>query len=66
MGEGKSIGARWQKGVIQVFDSYKFESTLYHSINYHFRSLDAWLEGKFESHCPEHKWLDDRNGEWLS
>ena len=47
MGEGKSIGSRWQKGVIQIFDSYKFESTLYHSIKYHFRSLDAWLEGKF-------------------
>jgi hypothetical protein len=47
MGNGKSIGSRWQKGVIQLFDSYKFESTLYHSIEYHFRSLDSWLEGKF-------------------
>ena len=24
MGEGKTIGARWQKGTIQIFDTYKF------------------------------------------
>jgi hypothetical protein len=58
LGEEKSIGARWQKGTIQVFDSYKFESKLYHDIEFHYRSIDAWLEGKFESHCLEHKWLD--------
>lgn len=51
LGEGKSIGARWQKGTIQVFDSYKFSSTLYHDIEWHFRSIDSWLEGKFVSHC---------------
>lgn len=66
MGEGKTIGARWQKGTIKIFDSYKFESNLYHSIEYHFRSIDKWLQGVFESYCPQHKWLDERNNEWLS
>ena len=28
--------------------------------------MDKWLEGKFESYCPEHEWLDERNNEWLS
>ena len=66
MGEGKSIGARWQKGTIKIFDSYKFESNLYYDIEFHYRSIDKWLEGTFESHCKEHKWLDERNNEWLS
>ena len=43
LGEGKSIGARWQRGTIQVFDSYKFESKLYHDIEFHYRSIDSWL-----------------------
>ena len=66
LGEGKSIGARWQKGTIQVFDSYKFTSNLYYDIEYHYRSLESWLEGKFISHCKEHKWLDERANEWMS
>lgn len=28
--------------------------------------MDSWLEGKFVSHCKEHKWLDERANEWLS
>jgi len=51
MGEGKSLGARWQKGTIQLFDSYKFKSTLYYDIKYHYRSIDSWLEGKLKSYC---------------
>jgi hypothetical protein len=43
-GEG-TIGARWQKGVVQSFDSYKFESKNYHSIEFHYRSIDPWLNG---------------------
>lgn len=41
----QSIGARWQKGVVQLFDSYKFKSTSYHSIKFHYKSIDTWLEG---------------------
>jgi hypothetical protein len=51
MGEGKSLGARWQKGAIQVFDSYKFKSTLYYDIKYHYRSIDSWLGGILKSYC---------------
>ena len=45
-GEGeKSIGSRWHRGHVQVFDSYQFVSTSYHSMQYHFRSIDTWLQG---------------------
>lgn len=52
----QSIGARWQKGVVQLFDSYKFVSTSYHSIKFHYKSIDTWLEGIWRSWCSEHKW----------
>lgn len=52
----QSIGARWQKGVVQLFDSYKFKSTSYHSINFHYKSIDTWLEGICRSWCNEHAW----------
>lgn len=52
----QTIGARWQKGVVKYFDSYKFESTAYHSIQFHYKSLDTWLEGICKSHCAEHTW----------
>ena len=41
---------------MQYFDSYKFESKAYHSIEFHYRSLDTWLEGVCRSFCPTHKW----------
>ena len=45
-GEGaKTIGARWQKGKVQVFDSYRFEAKSYHSMQYYFKSIDTWLQG---------------------
>lgn len=52
----QSIGARWQKGVVQLFDSYKFKSTSYHSIKFHYKSIDTWLEGICRSWCNEHSW----------
>jgi hypothetical protein len=52
----QSIGARWQRGVVQYFDSFKFESTAYHSIVWHYKSIDTWLEGICKSFCPEHAW----------
>jgi len=54
----QTIGARWSKGVVQVFDSYKFVSKAYYDIKYHFRSIDTWLEGICQSHCKEHPWKD--------
>ncbi|CAH1775899.1 unnamed protein product [Owenia fusiformis] len=57
LGDGpKTIGARWQKGVVQVFDSYAFEAKSYHSPTYLFRSIDTWLMGVCQSYCPEHPW----------
>ncbi|PAA88444.1 hypothetical protein BOX15_Mlig023358g1 [Macrostomum lignano] len=57
LGDGpKTIGARWQKGKVQVFDSYKFVSTSYHSQVHHFCSIDTWLQGICRSFCSEHPW----------
>lgn len=53
----QTIGARYSTGKIQVFPSYKFESSKWSLVNYHFRSLETWLDGKCESCCPEHPWI---------
>lgn len=46
LGDGvKTIGARWQKGKVQVFDNYMFDATAYHSPTYIFKSIDTWLMG---------------------
>ena len=57
-GEG-TIGARWQKGHVQHFDTFRFESKSYHSIKYHFRSIDTWLDGVCKC-APAHRgmWVD--------
>ena len=41
----QTIGARWKRDVVRYFDSYKFESTTYHSMQYHFKSIETWLDG---------------------
>jgi hypothetical protein len=49
MGDGeKTLGARHQHGVVQVHDSYRFVSKTYHSMQYHFRSIKPWLQGRCE------------------
>jgi len=46
LGEGeKTIGARWNNGKVQYFDSYQFISKSYHSPVYTIKSLDPWLKG---------------------
>lgn len=57
----QTIGARWQKGVVQYHDSYKFVSKNYYDIKFHFKSLETWLEGTCKSHCEAHPWRDDRD-----
>mmetsp|Transcript_115749 Transcript_115749/g.248735 ORF Transcript_115749/g.248735 Transcript_115749/m.248735 type:complete len:86 (+) Transcript_115749:533-790(+) len=58
MGPGEqSIGARWQKGVIQLFDTYKFKTTSYDIHKYYYKSLNPWLRGQCVSHCKEHPWV---------
>ena len=55
-GGEQSIGARKKKGVVQLFDSFKFVSKGYHDIVWHYRSLDTWLNGVCKSFCPVHEW----------
>lgn len=46
LGEGeKTIGARWNNGKVQVFDSYKFSPKSFTNEQYYFRSIDTWLRG---------------------
>lgn len=42
-----------------MFPSYKFTSTTWTLVKYHFRSLDTWLDGVCKSHCDEHPWHSD-------
>jgi len=59
------IGARWQRGVCQLFESYKFVSKSYYDMKYYYKSIDTWLLGICKSHCIEHPWIDDRKERWL-
>ena len=46
LGDGpKTIGARWNNGKVQVFDSYKFSPKSFTNEQYLFRSIDTWLMG---------------------
>ena len=54
-----TIGARLKHGVVSIFPSYKFESSSWELIRYHFRSIDTWLDGKCASHCSEHPWIEE-------
>ncbi|XP_067873177.1 uncharacterized protein [Heterodontus francisci] len=57
VGDGEqTLGARWGRGVVQNFDSYKFVSTSYGNMKYHFKSINTWLQGICVSHCSEHNW----------
>ena len=57
-GEG-TIGSRFHKGNVSIFPSFKFKSSTWDLVQYHFRSLDPWLEGSCRSCCSEHPWLSD-------
>jgi hypothetical protein len=54
----ETIGARYQRGTIQIFPSYLFESKLWKLKQLHFCSIETWLDGQCRSVCPEHQWLD--------
>ena len=46
LGDGpKTIGARWNNGKVQVFDSYRFNPKSFTNEQYLFRSIDTWLMG---------------------
>ena len=52
----KSIGSRTSLNQVSYHDSFRFVGRKYHSIEYHYKSLDTWLDGICKSWCPEHKW----------
>jgi hypothetical protein len=54
-----TIGSRYHRGKVSIFPSYKFKSTTWDLVQYHFRSLDTWLDGVCKSCCPEHAWQSD-------
>ena len=49
--------------MVQYFDSYKFKSTAYYDMVYHYKSIDTWLEGICKSFCPLHSWSSS-NLQW--
>lgn len=59
-----TIGARFFKGKVNIFPSYKFTSTSWDCVKVHFRSLDTWLSGVCKSYCPEHPWITETS--WLA
>ena len=56
----RSIGSRTCINEVSYHDSFRFVSASYHSIQYHYRSLETWLDGVCHSICPEHKWRVSR------
>ncbi len=44
-----------------MFDTYKFESSNYHSIIYRFKSIETWLKGIHRSFCKDHLWHEEVN-----
>eukprot|EP01038_Epipyxis_sp_PR26KG_P012981 gene12981-17406_t len=55
----ESIGSRFHQGKVSIFPSFKFESTTWKLVQYHFRSIDTWLDGICRSFCSEHPWSMD-------
>ena len=56
-GEGmelSTIGARHQRGVCKVHESYQYTSKSYEILKYHFRSIEPWLRGELEPAHPDH------------
>lgn len=53
----ETIGARFQKGFVQIFPSYKFDSKLWTLKEFHFCSIETWLDGICQSHCSAHPWI---------
>lgn len=54
-----TIGSRYHRGNVSIFPTYEFTSTTWGLVQYHFRSIDTWLNGECKSHCPEHPWMND-------
>lgn len=57
----QTIGARAQKGVISIHNSYKYSSLKYEITGFYFMSLDPWLRGELTLRHPEHWSSRDAN-----
>jgi hypothetical protein len=58
----QSIGARRKNGVVQMFDTFRFESKRFYNTKHHFRSIDTWIDGICKSWCPDHEWRPNKKG----
>lgn len=52
-----TIGSRYLRGKVGIFDDFEFHSTTWSCDKITFRSLDTWLGGECKSHCKEHPWV---------
>ncbi|KAA0172707.1 hypothetical protein FNF27_05807 [Cafeteria roenbergensis] len=58
-----TLGARWKKGKVSEFPSYKFESSSWGNVEMHFCSLEPWLRGEC---MPKHTHMwRMRSFEWM-
>jgi len=61
-GEGtpeRCLGSRFRKGVVSIFDSYRFPSTSWKLTKIYYVSIEPWLDGLCVSSCPQHNWEGD-------
>eukprot|EP00762_Andalucia_godoyi_P005331 ANDGO_06803.mRNA.1 hypothetical protein PTSG_04199 len=56
LGNGRTLGARYQTGVVQVHDSYVFESKSYFDVTHHFCPINSWLAGVCINQCKLHNY----------
>lgn len=57
LGKGEmTIGSRDSYGVVEIYDTFQFESSTYYNIEYKFKSIDTWIKGIHKSFCSEHDW----------
>ena len=57
LGPGETtIGSRDSYGVVEVYNTFQFESASYYNIEYQFKSIDTWLKGIHKTFCIEHDW----------
>lgn len=41
----QTIAARRKEGVVEIFDDFRFRSSIYYNVKHYFKSIDTWLQG---------------------
>jgi len=49
-----SVASRSSKGLVSIYNDFRFKSGNYYNVRHHFRSLDTWLSGILKSCCDVH------------